>query len=61
MLRTKVSALLSLLLVFGSGILVGAVAYRLYMVRTVTTAQPAPRPSPEEVRKHIIADMREKG
>ncbi len=56
--KTKLSALLSLLLVFASGILVGAVAYRLYMVRTVAMAPPAPRPSPEEVRKRIVAEMR---
>jgi hypothetical protein len=58
--KTKLSALLSLLLVFASGILVGAVAYRLYMVRTVAMAPPAPRPSPEEVRRHIVTEMRDR-
>jgi len=58
--KTKLSALLSLLLVFASGILVGAVAYRLYMVRTVAMAPPSPRPSPEEVRRRIVAEMRDR-
>jgi hypothetical protein len=58
--KTKLSALVSLLLVFASGILVGAVAYRLYMVRTVAMAPPTPRPSPEEVRKRIVSEMRDR-
>lgn len=60
--KTKFSALMSLLLVFCSGILVGAVAYRLYMVKAVATA-PAPRPlrlDPEEARKRQVAEMRDR-
>jgi len=62
--KSKFSALLSLLLVFSSGVLVGAVANRLYMVNTVNShglppARPTGRPSPDEVRKQIIADMRD--
>lgn len=60
--KNKLSALLSLLLVFGSGILVGAVGYRLYMVNSVATA-PAGRPpqrDPEEVRRHRIQELRDK-
>jgi len=55
--KSKFSALLSLLLVFGSGVLVGVVAYRLYTVRTVAGTTNT-RPSPEEVRRRIVADMR---
>lgn len=58
--KNKVSALISLLLVFGSGVLAGGVAHRLYMVRTVAMAPPAARPSPEEVRKRIVAEMRDR-
>jgi hypothetical protein len=62
--KTKFSALLSLLLVFGSGILVGAVGYRLYMVNSVAMGGPPPgRPpqrDPEEVRKHRIQEMRDR-
>jgi hypothetical protein len=59
--KTKASAILSLLLVFLSGTLVGAVSYRLYMVNTVSlsTNRP-PRMDPEEVRKRRVAEMREK-
>jgi hypothetical protein len=60
--KNKVSALLSLLLVFASGILVGAVGYRLYVVNMVVLPQ-APRPpqrDPEEVRKRIVSEMQQK-
>ncbi len=64
MLKNKRSALLSLILVFLSGALVGAVSYRLYMVNTVSSsgasgARPQ-RMDPEEVRKRRINEMREK-
>ena len=58
--KNKFSALASLVLVFGSGILVGAVGHRLYMVNTVATAPRPTRPDPEEVRKHIVAEMRDR-
>jgi len=60
--KTKFSALLSLLLVFGSGILVGAVGYRLYMVNSVSMAPPGrpPQRDPEEVRKRIVSEMQQK-
>jgi site-specific recombinase len=45
MLKSRSSALLSLLLVFLSGVLVGGFAYRLYNVSVVA-------------RRHIVADMR---
>ena len=65
MLKTKSSALLSLILVFLSGTLVGAVSYRLYMVNSVNSggAQPGRgqgKMDPEEVRKRRIAEMRAK-
>jgi hypothetical protein len=57
--KSKLSALLSLLLVFASGVLVGVVGYRLYTVNTVASRNAVrPRPDPEEVRKRIVAEMR---
>jgi len=64
MVKPRSSAILSVILVFLSGALVGAVGNRLYMVETVfSNRTPAPtrppdRPSPEEVRKHRIEEMR---
>ena len=62
MVKSRSSAILSVVLVFLSGALVGAVANRLYMVNTVssTTTMP-PRPpdrNPEEVRRRRVAEMR---
>lgn len=60
--KSKLSAFLSLLLVFFSGAVLGAFATRLYMVRTVVSSSidrpPAPR-DPQEVRRHLIAEMRQ--
>ena len=63
--KTKFSAVLSLVLVFLSGILVGAVSYRLYAVNTVNTANTPGnrgqgRPDPEEIRKRRVREMRER-
>jgi succinate dehydrogenase flavin-adding protein (antitoxin of CptAB toxin-antitoxin module) len=61
--KTKLTAALYLLLVFLSGAMVGAVAHRLYMVKTVlsTGVNPTPRrPSPAEWRKQFLADMQTK-
>jgi Spy/CpxP family protein refolding chaperone len=60
--KSKFSAFLSLLLVFLSGAVVGALGHRLYMVKTVyTTSPPPPRhPDPEEVRRRITADLKAK-
>ena len=58
--KNRLSALASLLLVFLSGILVGVVGHRLYMVNTVVTAPRPGRPDPEEIRKHIVAEMRDR-
>jgi hypothetical protein len=60
MMKSRFSALLSLLLVFLSGVLVGGFAYRLYNVSVVAAPTNGKRPDPEEVRKHIVADMRER-
>ena len=63
MLKTKSSALLSLVLVFLSGTLVGAVTYRLYMVNSVNSGGAPPgrgqgKMDPEEVRKRRVAEMK---
>jgi hypothetical protein len=61
MKNSKLSALLSLILVFVSGGVLGAFAYRLYSVPPVQVTggggAPPPRPSPEEVRRKVVADM----
>jgi molecular chaperone GrpE (heat shock protein) len=61
MVKSRSSAILSVALVFLSGALVGAVANRLYMVSTVSsngvTAPQRPDISPEERRKHLVAEM----
>jgi len=63
--KSKISAFLSILAVFASGLVLGAFGYRLYSapsVSTIGTTPPAQqqRPSPEEVRKRIVADMTSK-
>ena len=47
---------LYVLMVFLSGVLVGAVGYRLYSAKSVT-ATVAPKPKPEEWRKHMVEEM----
>jgi len=62
MVKSRFSAIVSVALVFLSGALVGAVANRLYTVNTVASLgpniPPHPEMSPEETRKHLIAEMR---
>jgi len=58
MMKSRFSALLSLLLVFLSGVLVGGFAYRLYNV-SVVAGPNGKKADPEEARKHIVADMRD--
>jgi len=61
--KSKLSAFVSLLLVFLSGALVGAVGHRLYMVNSVTAVKgqpPQPRLSPEEFRRKQVEDLRKK-
>jgi len=63
--KSKLSALLSLILVFLSGSLVGAVGYRMYTVSTVVNpaspaGAPPPREDPEVLRKRIVSDMQQR-
>jgi hypothetical protein len=61
--RSKVSAFFSVLLVFVSGVAMGAVGYRLYAVRSVTGNGGVPSPpkkSPEEIRKLVVTSLRDK-
>jgi Spy/CpxP family protein refolding chaperone len=60
MLKSRFSALLTLLLVFLSGVLVGGLAYRLYNVSVVTAPSNGKKLDPEEARRHIVADMRDR-
>jgi hypothetical protein len=56
--KSKVSAFLSVLLVFASGAAMGAVGYRLYVVKTVVSqVQAKKKASPEEMRKRIISHL----
>ena len=57
--KYKLSAVLSLLVVFLSGSVLGAVAYRLYAVNAVQGVG-APRKNPEEFRKHYVEEFRSK-
>jgi len=56
--RTRYSALLYLILVFASGILVGAVSHRLYVTSTVSATNPPL--SMDQVRRKYLAEMRKK-
>jgi len=59
--RTRLSAVLYLILVFASGILVGAVAHRLYVTTTVNASLvPAAPRNLDEFHKQYFADMRKK-
>ncbi|MBZ5583857.1 MAG: hypothetical protein LAQ30_16935 [Acidobacteriia bacterium] len=60
--KSRVSAALSLLLVFVSGALVGVLAHRAYVTRMAPAAANPPRGGrrdPQEWRKHIVPLMRE--
>jgi uncharacterized membrane-anchored protein YhcB (DUF1043 family) len=63
--KSKVSAFLSVLLVFASGAAMGVVGYRLYVVKSVASSvgQPPPKKkmslSPEDFRKRIVAHLKE--
>jgi hypothetical protein len=56
----RFSAALSLLLVFLSGALVGALAYRAYTVNPNRSAAAPRQPGPEDFRKRYVDDMRAK-
>ena len=59
--KSRLSAVLSLLLVFFSGGVLGAFAYRLYSTSSVhsgrDTGGPPRKLSPEEFRKKYISDL----
>jgi len=64
MAQSKTSAFLSVLLVFVGGVAVGGLGYRLYDEKVLVTNAPAPGkkgppPSPEEVRKRVVARMKD--
>jgi hypothetical protein len=54
--KSRLSVLLSLLLVFLSGALVGGFAHKLYS--TTVNAGPPPRRTPEDFRSRYVSDMR---
>jgi hypothetical protein len=62
--KSKLSAFFSLVLVFASGALVGAVGHRLYTVNPVSSGSaispmpPRQKMDPEEARRRLIADMK---
>jgi hypothetical protein len=61
--KYKLSAVLSLLVVFLSGSVLGAVAYRLYAVNAVqgvAVDRKQAKMSPEEFRKHYVEEFRTK-
>jgi hypothetical protein len=57
--RTRISAILYLVLVFASGILVGVASNRLYTVKASVRANAVPR-TLDEFRKRYTSEMREK-
>ena len=58
MANTKLSAFLSLLLVFCSGAVVGVFGYRVYSTSKVVVApRPAEKQDPEVRRKQLIDEM----
>lgn len=50
----------SLLLVFASGAVLGALGYRYYNLKTVAAVSPAGNRSPEEFRKRYMVTMRDR-
>jgi hypothetical protein len=58
--KSKVSAFFSVLLVFASGAAMGAVGYRLYVVKTASAVQaPKKKMGPEEFRKRAVAHLKD--
>jgi len=59
MLKSRFSAIVSLILVFSSGALLGALSHRAYTMRAASaTSGPAPRKvNPGDWRKHVIPMM----
>jgi hypothetical protein len=57
MIRSKLSVAMYLLLVFGSGAVVGGLGHRLY-TRESAPEPPAKRPSPEEFKKTYLTELK---
>jgi hypothetical protein len=57
MANTRLSAFLSLLLVFCSGIFVGVVGVRVYTSKVSPAVRPPEKRSPEEFRKQLVDEM----
>jgi hypothetical protein len=58
MANSKLSAFFSLLLVFCSGAVVGAIGYRVYNTSIAPPARPAGKnQDPADIRKQLIAEM----
>ncbi len=58
--KSRISALLSVLLVFFSGAVLGAFSYRLYSINPVqsgSTGGPPKKMGPEEFRKKYVSDL----
>ena len=58
--RTRFGAAIYLMLVFASGILVGAVSHRLYVTSTVNANNNIPPKTMEQYRKQFFGEMRQK-
>ncbi|QOY90475.1 hypothetical protein [Paludibaculum fermentans] len=56
MMRSNSTLALSLILVFASGTVVGALGYRSYSLNTVSAKNPPPK-SPEDYRREYIGEM----
>ncbi len=56
MTRSNLSMILSLVLVFGSGVVVGALGHRFYSQDSARAANPPPR-TPEEFKKAYLSEM----
>ena len=57
--KSKVSAFISVLLVFVGGVAVGSLGYRLYDLKTVVSTAGPKKMTPEEARKHAVARLKE--
>src|SRR5437879_4507347 len=55
--KSRLATLAYLLLVFGSGTLVGAVAHRLYVATTVTASVEPPK-TPAQTRQEFLGKLR---
>ncbi len=58
--KSGFSAFLSVLFILASGAAMGAVGYRLYVVKTATSpVKAAPKKNPEEFRKLVVSRLKE--